>query len=278
MKRVDPKVYTEDYYLSDCTGFENWKLSGGKVLEPRLQRIVEELPSVNSKKVLDIGCGRGEMALYCAKQGAKSVTGIDYSKVAIKLANEAKKHYEKGIRDKVNFKVGDGKDLKFKDKSIDAVLLTEVLEHIYPDEQRVMFKEIHRVLKGDGFVFIHTAPSKWFNDFTYKFWCYPISSVLVFLNNLITGNKYTNITKPVEIRTKSHKIMHVNEPDYFSLKKLIKDSGFEGKIRSTNITIAKPNIGWKDKIFNSVVYLIPLSNYFPFNVLWGNDFYAVLKK
>ena len=278
MRRVNPRVYTEKYYLSDCTGFEQWKRSGGKEFEPRLERIVKEIPPVKNLRILDIGCGRGELALWCARNGAKEVIGIDYSKNAIILANQAKKHLKKDITKKIKFKIGDGKKLEFKENSFDAVLLTEVLEHLYIGEQVIIFKEIERILRDNGFVFIHTAPSKWFNNITYKFWCYPISSILVFINNLITGNKYTNIKKPSEIRTESHKIMHVNEPDYLSLNNLFNKSQFEGKIKSTNVTIAKPVLGWKDKLFNSIVYLNPISNYFPFNILFGNDFYSILRK
>lgn len=278
MRRVDPKVYTEDYYLKDCSGYDNWKQSGGKDLEPRFKRIVKEIPSVKNLRILDIGCGRGELAFWCAREGAKEVIGIDYSVNAIKLANEAKKHYEKRVKDKVIFKVGDGKYLKIKAKSFDSVLLTEVLEHIYPEEQEIMFKEIYRVLRDDGFVFIHTAPSKWFNDFTYRFWCYPLSSLLVFINNMITGNKYSNIEKPNKIRSESHKIMHINEPDYFSLKKIFKKARLRGNIKSTNITISKPILSWKDRFYNLLVFMNPLSNLFPINILFGNDFYAVLRK
>ena len=278
MRRVNPRVYTEKYYLSDCTGFEQWKRSGGKEFEPRFERIVKEIPPVRNLRILDIGCGRGELALWCVRNGAKVVIGIDYSKNAIKLANQSKKHFKKDIQKNITFKLGDGKKLEFEINSFDVVLLTEVLEHVYPEEQAVIFNEIKRVLKDDGFVFVHTAPSKWFNNFTYKYWCYPISSIIVSVNNFITGNKYTNITKPSKIRTESHKIMHVNEPDYFTLKKLFNNSRFEGKIKSTNVTIAKPVLSWKDKLFNTIVYLNPLSNYFPINVLFGNDFYAVLRK
>lgn len=278
MRRVNPRVYTKDYYLNDCSGYDNWKQSCGKDFEPRFKRIIKEIPSVKNLRILDIGCGRGELAFWCAREDAKEVIGIDYSKNAINLANEALIHYEKNIREKVSFKVGDGKDLKFRDKSFDAVLLTEVLEHMYPEEQELMFNEISRVLRDDGFVFIHTAPSRLFNDFIYKYWCYPAGSILVLVNNLVTGKKYSNMVKPSKLRSYYHKIMHVNEPDYFMLRNLFEKSGFIGEIRSSNVTVLKPIISWKDSLFNLLIYLYPISNKYPFNIIWGNDFYALLKK
>lgn len=278
MRRVDPKLYTKEYYLTEATGSKEFKKSWGRILEPRFERIVKEIPSVRGKRILDIGCGRGELVFWCAQKGAKEVIGIDYSKEAIELANKAKRHFSKDLQKKVKFEVGDAKKIKFKNGQFDAVILIEVLEHLYQEEQLKVFQEIRKALKDTGFVFIHTAPSKWFNNFTYKYWCYPLSSVLVKANNLMTNRNYGNLEKPSEIRTYYHKIMHVNEPDYFSLKNLFGKSGFKGKIKSTNVTVNKPELTWKDKLFNLVVFLYPVSTTFPFNILWGNDFLAVLRK
>ena len=278
MKRVDPSVYTKDYYLKDCSGFDEFKNSWGKNLEPRLEEIIKAIPSVKNAKVLDIGCGRGEMIFWAILSGAKKACGIDYSKDAIKLAKSALARQEKEIQRKSSFRLMDAKNLKYKDKSFDAVFMIEVLEHLYEYEQIQVFNEVNRVLKPDGFLFIHTAPSRWFNDYTYKYWCYPLSTVFVKLNNIITGNNYSNLKKPSKIRTQSHLTMHVAEPSFFQIQKLIDKTGFEGSIKSTNVTVNKPEISWKDQLFNFLIYLYPLSKHFPFNILWGNDYYAVLRK
>ena len=276
MRRVDPRVYTKKYYLTDCTGYNEYKQTFGKKLEPRLKRIVKDIPIKKNQKILDIGCGRGELTFWAAEKDCQA-TGIDYSINAVKLAKLAQAKRSSTIKARTKFKLMDAKDLKFPPHSFDAVFLVEILEHIYPEEQDQVFRQIKKILKPDGFIFIHTAPSSWFNDFTYKYWCYPISSLLVFIWKLITGNSYPNLAPPKQIRTASHLIMHINEPDYFSLKKLFNRHKFYGQIRSTNITIRKPHISWKDKLFNFIVYLYPLSNYFPLNIFWANDFLVVLR-
>src|SRR3989344_4276083 len=218
MRRVDPKHYTTVYYLTDATGFKEFKESWGKVLEPRLSRIVKELPSVEGLRVLDIGCGRGELVYWAARNGANDVLGIDYSRHAIHLANQARKHYPKNIRKKVRFELRDAKKIDFARGSFDLIIMTEILEHLYPEEQEVILRKISNILSKNGLLFIHTAPSRWFNDFTYRFWCYPLSTALVTVNNFFTGSNYNSLEKYENIRTASHRIMHVNEPDYFSLK------------------------------------------------------------
>jgi ubiquinone/menaquinone biosynthesis C-methylase UbiE len=275
MKRVDPKVYTKEYYLNDCTGFAEFKKSFGKILEPRFIELIKYFKIEPNTKVLDIGCGRGEMVFFAALNGADAV-GIDYSKDAIDLANLANKKQSKTIRAKTEFLLMDAKKLAFPDSSFNTVVMTDVVEHLYPQELDLAFKEIKRVLKNQGLVVIHTAPNKIFNDYFYKFYSYPMSSLLVSIWRLISGKKYPNIAKPSDLRTDSHAIMHINEPTYYSLRQHFRKYGFTGKIISTNITAIKPMLSFKDLLFNSVVFLHPLSKRFPFNVVSGSDFVSIL--
>lgn len=277
MKRVSPKVYTEKYYLSDCTGYDDFKKSNGLKLEPRFVRMISEIPIKKGMKILDVGCGRGELVYWAARKGAE-VEGIDYAKAAIKLSNKARFKWPVSIKKKTKFSVMDAKKLKYKDKFFDAIIFTEVYEHMYPNELQIAFFEFKRVLRDGGFLFIHTAPCKFYNDYTYRYWSYPLSTLIVKLSNLFTGHNYGNLQLPSEIRSSSHKIMHINEPNYFSMKKLLSKSGFTSNIKTSNVTIIKPNISWKDRVYNFLVYLHPLSTKFPFNVIWGNDFFVIARK
>ena len=42
----------------------------------------------NGKRVIDIGCGTGEVAARIAKDGAEHVFGVDYATTAIEIANQ----------------------------------------------------------------------------------------------------------------------------------------------------------------------------------------------
>ncbi len=276
-RQVNPAVYTREYYLTDCTGYHEFKRNYGRTLEPRLREVVKYIDVKKGMKVLDIGCGRGELVLWAAAKGADAV-GIDYSLDAIKLAQLALKKRKKELKGKASFQLVDGNELKYPSNTFDLVIMTEILEHLYPEEQAKITKNINKILKPGGQLFFHTAPSKIFNDYTYRFWCYPISTLLVSLSNLFTGHKYGNLAPWKEIRTESHRVMHVNEPSYLSLKRIMEKEGFQGEIKSTNVTVLKPELGWKDKIYNFCVYLHPLSKSFPLNVIWGNDYLALLKK
>jgi 2-polyprenyl-3-methyl-5-hydroxy-6-metoxy-1,4-benzoquinol methylase len=259
---VNPDLYDTKYYLHECSIGHLKKVKSLVSIKP-------------GDKVLDIGCGRGEFAIWAAGQGCE-VVGIDYSSAAIKIANKALSNQSDAIQKKVKFKKMNLNNLEFKNSSFDLVICTEVLEHIYPEEQERLLKQIKSILNPDGYLFVHTSPSKWFMDFTYRFWCYPIGSLITGFWNKLFDKQYGNLARPSQLRNEYHRSMHVNEPDYFSLQKLFTKTGFSGQILSTNISINKPIISWKDTLFNFLVYLTPLSNYPPLNILWGNDYYSIL--
>ncbi len=78
-----------------------------------------------NKRVLDSGCGAGVMLIPLAKKGA-IMSGIDLSEYAI---NKGIEHCKK-INIKAELKVGDVKNIPFKDNYFDITILGDVLEHI----------------------------------------------------------------------------------------------------------------------------------------------------
>lgn len=277
MKSVSSSHYSKNYYLTDCAGFEMFKKTQGQKLDRRLKAIASKIPVKSGMRVLDVGCGRGEMVFWVTKRGCQA-QGVDYSPAAISLANKAKKKLPKKFQDKCGFSKRTITQMNFAPKSFDAILLIEVMEHLYPQEQVVLFRKIKGWLKDDGFVFVHTEPNKLFNNYMYKYYSYPVGLGLIWLSNYISGHKYPGPTPPSQIRSASHQVMHINEPTYQKLKKLFVKTGFQGNIFSSGISVVKPIRSWKDILFNLVVYFYPLSNFYPLNILFGSDFYVKLSK
>jgi ubiquinone/menaquinone biosynthesis C-methylase UbiE len=77
----------------------------------------EILTRARGKKVLDVGCGPGEFTLRVGRV-AKSVTGIDASKVALELAEE---NLARSRLRNVEFRYGNASKLPFSEKSFDLV-------------------------------------------------------------------------------------------------------------------------------------------------------------
>ena len=264
MKRVDPKLYTKEYYLKDCGGYEEYLNHRGNELDSRLQSVFKRFSDVKGKTILDIGCGHGEL---CVK----------FARDAIKLANEIKSIQPAKTRNKIRFYNYDAKDILHLKKTFDIVIMTEVYEHLYQEELDFILENIKRILSKDGVFFIHTSPNKLFYDIFYKFWCYPVSEILINIWNIFSGKSYGRLIKYEELRNPYHNVMHVNEPTYFGLLNIVRKHGYKGKIRTTNITAIKPVYSAKDTIYNFLVYFYPFSKLFPFNIIMGCDFNIVLK-
>lgn len=125
----------------------------GKVFE----RIQEDIPQVANlfrkksiRKVLDLGCGSGRHTVYLAKRGFE-VYGFDIAPEGIKIT----RNWLKKERLKASFKIGDiYKKLPYKDKFFDAIIAIQVINHGKIESIRKLIREMERILKPKGLVFI----------------------------------------------------------------------------------------------------------------------------
>nr|WP_294467245.1 class I SAM-dependent methyltransferase [uncultured Anaerofustis sp.] len=98
-------------------------------------------------KILDVGCGYGRTLNELYDFGYKNLYGIDFSGNMIKRARMN--------NPSIDFKVNDV-DLPYKDDTFDAVILFAVLTCISDnDTQRDLIREIYRVLKPGGIVYVN---------------------------------------------------------------------------------------------------------------------------
>lgn len=114
--------------------------------------IVSLWGDIKNKKLLDIGCGGGYLLEKAEKVGMKTY-GIDISQAATEKARRRAPNSEiiAGVAEK----------LPFKKNSFDIVACLGSLEH-FLDTKKAL-REMHRVLKGDGFTCI-VLPNRWAID------------------------------------------------------------------------------------------------------------------
>jgi len=93
--------------------------------------------------LVDVGCGDGRDVNLFNNSGF-TVTGVDYSKEQIKA--------DKKSFPKLSFEVQNVEHLKFKDESIDAFYMINVIHYVNKEKA---IQEIYRALKHHGFLFIH---------------------------------------------------------------------------------------------------------------------------
>jgi ubiquinone/menaquinone biosynthesis C-methylase UbiE len=98
-------------------------------------------------KILDVGCGYGRILNELYKNGFKNLTGVDFSEKMIKRGLKIYPH--------LNLIKNNGEDLPFPPDEFDAVILVGVLtSNIATAEQENLIKEILRVLKKNGLLYI----------------------------------------------------------------------------------------------------------------------------
>lgn len=103
-------------------------------------------------RVLDLGCGKGFLAIALAHRGAR-VDAIDISPKSIELCR--KRAINSGVGDAVTFHVMDCEQLDFPDETFDAVCGSFVLHHL---DLKKIAREIERVTKpGCKSAFIETV-------------------------------------------------------------------------------------------------------------------------
>lgn len=98
--------------------------------------------------LLNLGCSDGYYDNFLAKKYNK-VVGFEINEKDLMIARQNKK--EKNIE----YILGNGKKLPFKNNSFDTIICVDVLEHVKEDNK--LISEIHRVLKINGRIII-TVP------------------------------------------------------------------------------------------------------------------------
>ena len=112
-------------------------------LEPGALEFLERLKIAPGTRVLDLGCGAGQIAIPAAKAGAE-VTGID---IAANLIGQARKRAaDEGVT--VRFEVADAEELPFPDGSFDLVV--SLIGAMFAPRPDRVAAEMERVCRHGG--------------------------------------------------------------------------------------------------------------------------------
>lgn len=219
-KPLPSTLYTEEYFLTACEGYDEFNASEGEQLSRRLSAAFELAAVTPGMTILDVGCGRGEILRHCSRLGADSV-GIDYAAVAVKMSQNVIHGIDGVAPGKTAVMQADAKKLPFPDGAFDRVLMFDVVEHLHPWELHEAMLEVRRVLKPDGRFIIHTAPNVWYDRYAY-----PLVRIVRTLMG--EGDKYPKDPRQFGVAVNQH--VHVNEQSMWSMGQALRDAGFNGQV------------------------------------------------
>ena len=273
--RVEPDVYTGDYYLTNCHGYEEFAASGGTRVGPRFEKALALAGGLRGRRVLDIGCGRGELVLQSALRGADA-WGIDYAHAAVDIAERALATADEAVRARTHVEQMDVKALEYDDGFFDVAFMMDVVEHLYPDELSRALDELHRVLRLGGRLVIHTSPNKTFEQALYPRYSQRVNRAALRLSRLLRfcDGLFNEMMLPTD-REFPHdayeRAMHINEQSAPALRAEVERHGF--RVRrvefweppSDQSYFSSRRLRLELKALDFVRFLRPLSYYPPLN-------------
>jgi SAM-dependent methyltransferase len=115
-----------------------------ETLRPAVERLVDSLPKLAGRRVLDLATGTGIAAIEAARRGA-DVTGVDF---APDLIAEARRRAGATGVPGVHFDVGDVETLPYEDASFDVAISS--FGSIFAPRHAAVASELARVLKPGG--------------------------------------------------------------------------------------------------------------------------------
>ena len=132
------------------SSWKEWHLRKEGIVEPEVSELERLFRRSNVKRILDIGCGTGRHTLYFAEKGFE-VYGFDGDEETLEDARRLLE--SKNLR--ADLRVWDmTKPLPYHDAFFDAVMAVRVIHHTYTNKMMEIVREIDRVLRKGGFLFL----------------------------------------------------------------------------------------------------------------------------
>jgi len=100
--------------------------------------------NVYDKRILELGCGRGDLAILLAKKGG-NVSAIDISEEYIQIVR--RRAVLNGVQTRLSCECMPGERLTYEDEAFDLVYGSWVLHHL---DLSLVWLEIYRVLRSGG--------------------------------------------------------------------------------------------------------------------------------
>lgn len=121
---------------------------------PRFWERLGGAPSLEGKRVLDLGCGLGGLCLDVVRRGARTVLGVDLEPELVGFARRNLTENHPDLADRVRFEVQDV--LAYSGEPFDCITSKDAFEHIH--DLPGVLDALWRCLKPGGRLYVALGP------------------------------------------------------------------------------------------------------------------------
>ncbi|WP_349436700.1 cyclopropane-fatty-acyl-phospholipid synthase family protein [Pararhizobium sp. A13] len=145
------KLFLDEHMLYSCAYFREPQETLEQAQRNKLRLLAAKLCLRPGMKVLDIGCGWGDLALYLAQLEDVEVLGVTLSKEQQALATQRAK--DAGLEGRVRFELRDYRDV---DETFDRIVSVGMFEHVGVHHYDEFFKKVNALMPDDGVAVLHS--------------------------------------------------------------------------------------------------------------------------
>lgn len=218
---VSRDVYDEQW-VNEMGGSGSHELflnSAGAHMRPRLARALEFADLKDGMRVLDIGCGRGEIVFHACHHQQIVGIGLDYATASTDVAKQTLDQLASHTTGETGVVQCDAKTLPFADETFDRIFMLDIIEHLHQWELNRVYREVMRLLRPGGYLIAHTLPNRWTVDWGYR------------------AARFVFRRLPADPPLKRD-IFHINEQTVISLYADIREAGLSTRVWLDDVILA----------------------------------------
>ncbi|CAN7159920.1 cyclopropane-fatty-acyl-phospholipid synthase [Pararhizobium sp. LjRoot235] len=145
------KLFLDEHMLYSCAYFREPQETLEQAQRNKLRLLAAKLCLRPGMKVLDIGCGWGDLALYLAQLEDVEVLGVTLSTEQQALATQRAK--DAGLDGRVRFELRDYREV---DETFDRIVSVGMFEHVGVHHYDEFFKKVNALMPDDGLAVLHS--------------------------------------------------------------------------------------------------------------------------